>query len=157
METTPMIVILLLSAGLVIACVVFHGFVLHLISIWLYRRKSFGFYRVSIFIFYAILAHLIEIVFFQLAYFWLVSNPGQGPHYGSISGADELGWQDLFYFSAATYTTTGYGDLTPTENLRLLATVEALTGLIMVTWTASFAFLLMQRIWKQKFQDKMSE
>ena len=74
----------------------------------------------------------------------------------SISGAESLDWSDLFYFSAVTYTSTGYGDLTPTDNLRLLATIEALTGLIMIAWTASFAFLVMQRYWQEQDVKKDS-
>ena len=83
-----------------------------------------------------IVAHLIEIALFQIAYIWLVQND----QYGAIIGDTSLDWSDLFYFSAVTYTSTGYGDLTPTGNMRLFATVEALTGLIMIAWTASFAF-----------------
>ena len=36
-----------------------------------------------------------------------------------------------FYFSAVTYTTTGYGDLTLPETWRLVGGVEALTGILM--------------------------
>ena len=36
------------------------------------------------------------------------------------------------------------------QHLRLLAAVEALTGLVLIAWTASFAFLLMQRLWHDR-------
>jgi len=36
-----------------------------------------------------------------------------------------------FYFSAVTYTTTGYGDLVLQEEWRLVGGVEALTGILM--------------------------
>jgi len=36
-----------------------------------------------------------------------------------------------FYFSAVTYTTTGYGDLVLPEEWRLVGGVEALTGILM--------------------------
>ena len=35
------------------------------------------------------------------------------------------------YFSAVTYTTTGYGDLVQTEGSRLVGGVEALKGFLM--------------------------
>ena len=124
---------------------VFHGYLLQTISQFLFRSRDFSFYRISILIASAIVAHLIEIALFQIAYIWLVQND----HYGAIIGDTSLDWSDLFYFSAVTYTSTGYGDLTPTGNMRLLATVEALTGLIMIAWTASFAFLVMQRYWQE--------
>lgn len=141
-----LITILLISALLVIACVIFHGFSLQWLAQLLFRRKDFSFYRISILIASAIIAHLVEIVLFQIAYVWLVPND----RHGTIVGPDNLDWTDLFYFSAATYTATGYGDLTPTGNLRLFSTVEALTGLIMIAWTASFAFLVMQRYWQER-------
>jgi len=145
------IAILLISAALVIACVVFHGYALQSIAQKLFRRQDFSFYRISILIATAIVAHLIEIVLFQIAYTWLVKFD----RHGAIVGAENLDWRELFYFSAVTYTSTGYGDLTPTGNLRLLSTVEALTGLIMIAWTASFAFLVMQRYWRK--QDSSDE
>ena len=140
--------IVLVSATLVIACVVFHGFTLQWIAQLLFRKQDFSFYRISLLIAAAIVAHLIEIIIFQIAYIWLIPFESNG----AIMGEGSLNWYDLFYFSASTYTATGYGDLTPTGNLRLLATVEALTGLIMIAWTASFAFLVMQRYWQE--QDK---
>ena len=42
------------------------------------------------------------------------------------------------YFGAALY---------PTEAIRLLSGVEALNGLVMVGWTASFTYLTMERFW----------
>lgn len=146
-----MILVLLIAAGLVTACVVFHGYVLQSIAQLLFRRQDFSFYRISILIATAIVAHLVEISLFQIVYIWLVKFD----QHGAIIGAGNLDWRELFYFSAVTYTSTGYGDLTPTGNLRLLATVEALTGLIMIAWTASFAFLVMQRYWQK--QDKSNQ
>ena len=43
------------------------------------------------------------------------------------------------YFSAVTYTTTGYGDLVLPADLRLVGGVEALTGL-MCGWSTGFFF-----------------
>lgn len=45
------------------------------------------------------------------------------------------------------YTTVGFGDLIPIGPIRLMAGVEALTGLVMITWSASYTFLEMQRDW----------
>jgi hypothetical protein len=39
--------------------------------------------------------------------------------------------QAAFYFSAVTYTTTGYGDLVLPEEWRLVGGIEALTGILM--------------------------
>ena len=142
--------ILLICAGLVIACVIFHGFALQSISVRLFRNKRFSFYRISFLILFAILAHLVEIVLFEMVYLWLL----QVDVHGTIVGAENLDWRNLFYFSAVTYTSTGYGDFVPTGNLRLISTIEALTGLIMIAWTASFTFLVMQRYWQEQDDAK---
>ena len=54
------------------------------------------------------------------------------------------------YFSAVTYTTTGYGDLVlPTES-RLLGAVEALTGILMCGLSTASCFAVVSRIFEQK-------
>jgi hypothetical protein len=72
-----------------------------------------------------ILAHLAEITVWALSYTRLgvVSDP-----------------ETAVYFSLVTYTTVGYGDVVPTEHWRLLAGVEALTGILMCGWSAAFFF-----------------
>lgn len=51
------------------------------------------------------------------------------------------------YFSAATYSSLGFGDVVPTGYLRLLAGSEALVGLCMIGWSASFIYLVMKEFW----------
>ena len=50
----------------------------------------------------------------------------------------------------AAFTTVGFGDIVPTGPLRLLAGMEALTGFVLITWTASFLYLEMNRLWRQQ-------
>ena len=52
------------------------------------------------------------------------------------------------YFSAVTYTTVGYGDvvLPPDNGWRLVAGIEALTGIMMVGWTSALIFYVLVRI-----------
>lgn len=51
------------------------------------------------------------------------------------------------YFSAETYTSLGYGDVVPGGALRLLAGMEALNGLLLIGWSASFIYIAMERFW----------
>ena len=37
---------------------------------------------------------------------------------------------DSFYFSTTTFTTLGYGDLSPLSGLRILSSIEAFLGLL---------------------------
>ena len=50
--------------------------------------------------------------------------------------------QSAFYFSAVTYTTTGYGDLVLPTEFRLAGGVEALTGILMCGWSTGFFFAI---------------
>jgi hypothetical protein len=92
-----------------------------------------------------LLAHLIEICLFAAGFFLLHAQLGLG----GIAGHFEGTVLDYFYFSATTYSTLGVGDLFPTGAIRLVAGVEALTGFVLIGWSASFTYLSMQRSWDQ--------
>jgi hypothetical protein len=55
-----------------------------------------------------------------------------------------------FYFSAVTYTTTGYGDVVLPADWRLLGGVEALTGILMCGWSTGFFFAIVDRIYQPR-------
>ena len=50
------------------------------------------------------------------------------------------------YFSAVTYTTTGYGDLVLPAEWRLVGGGEALTGILMCGWSAAVFFSVVSRM-----------
>jgi voltage-gated potassium channel Kch len=54
--------------------------------------------------------------------------------------------QSALYFSAVTYTTTGYGDLVLPQEWRLVGAIEALTGILMCGWSTGFFFLVVSRM-----------
>src|SRR5687768_7145415 len=78
-----------------------------------------------------ILLHLIEIAVWAFFYTWKGAMP-------DLSSA--------FYFSAVTYTTTGYGDLVLPKEWRLVGGVEALTGILMCGWSAAFFVAVVSRM-----------
>jgi hypothetical protein len=53
---------------------------------------------------------------------------------GLLHGANEITHQsiDALYFSLVTWTTLGYGDLQPTESIKLLAALEAMLGTLFI-------------------------
>jgi len=57
--------------------------------------------------------------------------------------------QSALYFSAVTYTTTGYGDLVLPEAWRLVGGVEALTGILMCGWSTAFFFAIVSRMYER--------
>jgi hypothetical protein len=99
--------------------------------------------RILVVIGAAFLAHLGEITLFALGYWVMHLHPGLG----EIGGELEGGPLDFLYFSATMYTTLGIGDLAPSGLMRLPAGAESLVGLVMITWTASFSYLAMERFW----------
>jgi hypothetical protein len=48
----------------------------------------------------------------------------------------------------------GLGDIAPLGPVRLLAGVEALNGLLMIAWTASFTYLSMEKFWSPHARDQ---
>jgi hypothetical protein len=88
--------------------------------------------------------HILEIWVFGAGIFVFVQKPGLG----QLVGEETPRLLDAVYASATTYTTLGYGDLVPQGPLRFLFGTEALVGFLMITWSASFAYLEMQRYWR---------
>jgi len=80
---------------------------------------------------------------FALGYFTLLRAPGVGRLTGEFSGT----LLDCSYYSFVVYTSVGFGDITPEGPLRLMSGMEALTGLVLVAWTASFLFLQIRELW----------
>lgn len=78
-----------------------------------------------------VLLHLVEISAWALLYTW---------------GGALRDLQTAFYFSAVTYTTTGYGDIVLPEAWRLGSGVEALTGILMCGWSTGFFFAIVSRL-----------
>ena len=95
---------------------------------------------------YGILAlHVAEIWMFGGTY-WLLLHLASS---GSISGMEQAPFLDAVYLSAVTFTTVGFGDVAPVGPIRFLAGTEALTGFILITWSASFLYLEMQQFWRR--------
>ena len=84
-----------------------------------------------------ILLHLVEITTWGLFYAWT----------GAMNGI-----QTAVYFSAVTYTTTGYGDLILPEEWRLVGAVEALTGILMCGLSTRFFFAVLSRLYQAQDQ-----
>lgn len=96
--------------------------------------------------------HIVEIWLFGLGVYSVVYFPGLG----EIQGTDSFVFFDAVYLSATTYSTVGYGDLIPLGPIRFLLGSEALIGLVMITWSASFTYLEMQQYWGGKSDSRHS-
>lgn len=59
-------------------------------------------------------------------------------------------WPTSVYFSLVTYATLGYGDVLLDKEWRLLGGVEALTGVLMVSWSTVILLGLLNWIYAQR-------
>ncbi len=92
-----------------------------------------------------LLTHALEIWMYGGVYAALSYWPAIGQlNNQSIQPA----WFDPIYYSAMVYTTVGFGDIIPQGPLRLITATEALVGLSLITWSASYTFILMQKVWR---------
>ena len=82
-----------------------------------------------------ILLHLIEIGVWAVVYVWQDALPDL---------------QNALYFSAVTYTTTGYGDVVLPRQWHIVAGVEALTGILMCGWSTGFFFAIVSRMFEAR-------
>jgi hypothetical protein len=86
-----------------------------------------------------ILIHVAEIMIWALFYLWG----------GCLPDAESA-----FYFSGATYTTVGYGDVVLAKPWRMLAPLEGLTGILMCGLSASLFFAVVSRIYALRVDAK---
>jgi hypothetical protein len=88
-------------------------------------------------------AHTVEVWIWGLAYYVYIEIL----HLGAFGGIPVHSFLDFVYFSAVSYTSLGLGDVYPHGGVRLLTGVEALVGLLMIAWSASFTYLAMEKFW----------
>ncbi len=100
--------------------------------------------RILVLIVSILILHVVEIWLFGVGLYSINFYP----NLGSVTGAESFNLLEAVYLSATTYSTVGYGDLIPHGPIRFLLGMEALVGLVMITWSASFTYLEMQRFWK---------
>jgi Ion channel len=132
---------LLIAWGLMALCVVVHATGVTYAVQWLRRSMNAArHFWLATWMFvglaaWMVLLHLIEITTWALYYAW--------------KGA-MVDIQSALYFSAVTYTTTGYGDLVLPQEWRLVGAIEALTGILMCGWSTGFFFAVVGRMFREE-------
>jgi len=140
------LLVLILNTALVITTILIHYEVLYHLAKKLPNLETIApRFRVLLGVGVIFITHVFEIWIFAIGYFVTLHLEGMGALLGSQS--DHGLFLDCVYLSFITFTTVGYGDFVASGYLRYLTGVEALTGLVLITWSASFLFLEMQRYW----------
>ena len=141
-----MLLLILLACLMVVITVLTHYECLRLISCLIRRRDGVPRRKLLFVIFGVLAAHIFEISIYAAGY-WFAETV---LHAGDFAGLHILHAADYFYFSAEAYTSLGVGNLYPVGNLRLLAGMETLNGLLLIGWSTSYTFLAMTRFWDPK-------
>ena len=138
-----MLLIILTCLGLLVLTTLIHYEVLRGLRLALAQVQIRPRAKLIVVIITAFLAHVVEIALYALASYCLVRFAGLG----TLGDSARFGFDVSLYFSAETYTSLGYGDVVPGGDLRLVAGAEALNGLLLIGWSASYAYIAMERFW----------
>lgn len=136
--------ITLINILVVLMAVIVHYEFLLRLNLLIPRLKMWHRSRIVFGVLGALIAHTVEVWIFALCYFFIIQSKSWGYLTGNFDGS----LLDCVYFSFTTFTTIGFGDIVPVGHLRYLTGLEALTGLVLITWTASFLFIEMQKYWR---------
>jgi hypothetical protein len=148
-----MFVVFLICTTLVFTTTLLHYELLRGLTAMLPKLSVSGRVRVLIGIIGTFMAHLLEILLYALAYYFLRDQYDLGNFGGHF--VDQF--STFLYFSAETYTSVGFGDIYPVGALRMVCGFEALNGLLLIGWSASFTYVFMEHFWKIDIIDTIRD
>ena len=139
-----MLATFLVNCLLIVLVVLVHFEVLNLLTQVIPRLRLPVRTKILVAVLGALGAHVIEIWLFALGLLYLLQHTLSG---SLIGGTGDLLF-DCVYFSFTSFTSLGLGDVYLQGPVRFLGGLEALTGLVLIAWTASFVYLEMQKLWR---------
>ena len=135
---------LTIGSALVVVTVLVHGVSLDIIlrtlrAIGMETLTRWRLLSLSLLVLAVFSAHLIEIWIWAVFYFFIEEIPT---------------FKTALYFSTSSFTTVGYGDLTLSEEWRLLGSMESANGMILFGWSTAFIFTVIHRIYEHLYQPE---
>ena len=88
-------------------------------------------YRIEIVVLFTLFASMIEVLCWASCYI--------------LVGAMQ-GFSEALYFSMVTFTTLGYGDITLSPKWRVLSSLEAANGVIILGWSTALVMATVQKL-----------
>lgn len=137
--------IVIINSFLVALVVLLHYEILRLLSVAIPTLSISYRLRVLCGVLGALTAHVIEVWVFGFGYYFVETYTSLG----GFSGVHNGSLLDSVYFSFSAYTSLGFGDIVPIGDIRFTAGLEALVGLVLIAWSASFLYLEMTQYWKE--------
>tara|TARA_R110002126_G_C10490543_1_gene503771 strand:+ start:13991 stop:14470 length:480 start_codon:yes stop_codon:yes gene_type:complete len=88
-------------------------------------------------------AHTTVIWIYGVTYWTMVHSFGFEP----LSGIAHDSFFGYIYFSAATYSSLGIGDVFPHGAMQFMTGVQVLNGLILIGWSIMVTYFSVQKLW----------
>ncbi len=88
-------------------------------------------------------AHTIAIWIYGAVYWVMVHTFGVEP----LSGIAHDNFFGYIYFSAATYSSLGIGDVFPHGVMQFITGVQVLNGLVLIGWSVMVTYFSVQKLW----------
>ena len=132
--------VIIASTGLALGSILFHYEALRGISYVLPALAIRPRQKILVVINLVLLAHLAEIALYSAVFALFLKEDvrtAAGGHF----------FEQAIYISCESFASLGTSAGFPTGPLRLLASSEALVGLILIGWTTSYTFLAMRDMW----------
>ncbi|MEM8500808.1 MAG: ion channel [Pseudomonadota bacterium] len=134
---------IILAFALVLLTFSFHYRVLLWLGHHVPRMKLTSQMRVLVVVLVLFVAHIVEIGFYSAGYAGSILLLDLGSFQGAV--VDDV--MSYLYYSGVVYTSLGLGDIYPEGHIRFMTAVETLNGFLLITWSASFTYLAMGRLW----------
>lgn len=129
-----------LSLAMIFACFSIHYEALRLLTGITARSRTRSRFVLALAMAGLVAVHVGEIALFGAAYYASVHVF----HLGTFVETRSMALMDYFYYAAETYSSLGYGDIYPLGDLRLLASVTPVIGILLLGWSSAFLFSLVQ-------------
>lgn len=88
-------------------------------------------------------AHTIAVWIYGTVYWVMVHTFGAEP----LSGIAHDNFFGYIYFSAATYSSLGIGDVFPHGAMQFITGVQVLNGLVLIGWSVMVTYFAVQKLW----------
>ena len=97
---------------------------------------------------------ILKVLLYSFLLFTLIHTFHSLVWSGCFYGIPEISNQfssfsEAVYFSMVTFTTLGYGDISLSSDWRLLSSLEAINGIMLIGWSTAMMFSLIQNIYKK--------
>jgi hypothetical protein len=121
-----------------------HYEALRALNLGLPRLVAAGRARLVVAVVSLFVVHVAEVLVYAAVFYLLARRTGMG----TLVTHGPPSFNVALYFSLETYSSLGYGDVVPSGTLRMMAGAEALNGLLLIGWSASYAHIAMERFWQ---------